>query len=242
MTAELMIDSLNMLSDREKAIFLQGFFKTGKGQYAEGDVFWGIKVPEMRQVAMAYRSLPLSEIQKVMENPVHEVRFCGLMILVEQFKTAKKNEKTKIADFYLSNTQYINNWDLVDLSCYQILGNYLLDKPRDVLYRLAKSKNMWEQRIAIVSTMAFLRNYELEDTLKIAELLLDNQHDLIHKAVGWLLRELSKRDEEMMLQFIEIHYAKIPRTTLRYAIERLPNGLRKNILNKKSELNKNTDI
>ena len=229
-----LIDSLQMLADKEKAKFLQGFFKTGKGQYAEGDVFWGIKVPETSQVAKAYREIPLVEVEKVLKNPVHEVRLCGLIILTEQFKKASEADRKVIVDFYLSNTKYINNWDLVDLSCYKILGNYLLDKPRDVLYRLAKSNNMWEQRIAIVSTLAFIRNRELDDTLSISEILLDHPHDLIHKAVGWMLRELSKRNEFSMLQFIETHYNKIARTTLRYAIERLPEEQRKNILQGKA--------
>ena len=230
MTANSLIDSLQMLADKEKAAFLQRFFKTGKGQYAEGDIFWGIRVPETRQIAKAYRNLSLPEIEKVVANPVHEVRLCGLLILVEQFKKASEAERTAIVDFYLSNTQYINNWDLVDLSSYNILGKYLLDKQRDILYRLAKSKNMWEQRIAIVSTWAFIRHRELEDTLAISEMLLDHPHDLIHKAVGWMLRELSKRDESAMLHFIETHYNNMPRTALRYAIEKLPEDARKNIL------------
>jgi 3-methyladenine DNA glycosylase AlkD len=230
MTAELLVESLQMLADTQKAKHLQRFFKTEKGQYAEGDVFWGIKVPETRQVAKAYRNISLVEVEKTMKSPIHEVRLCGLMILIEQFNKASEADRKIITDFYLSNTQYINNWDLVDLSCYKILGNYLLDKPRDILYRLAKSNNMWEQRIAIVSTLAFIRNQELEDTLSISELLLDHPHDLIHKAVGWMLRELSKRDEFSMLQFIETHYKKMSRTTLRYAIERLPEEQRKNIL------------
>jgi len=235
MTAEALIDSLQVLADKQKAKFLQGFFKTGKGQYAEGDVFLGIKVPETRQIAKTYNGMPLIEVEKIMKSPFHEVRLCGLMILTEQFKKASEADRKTIVDFYLSNTRYINNWDLVDLSCYQILGNYLLDKPRDILYRLAKSKNMWEQRIAIVSTWAFIRNRELEDTLSISELLLNHPHDLIHKAVGWMLRELSKRDEFLMLQFIETHYSIISRTTLRYAIERLPEEQRKNILHGKFE-------
>ena len=230
MTAELLIESLQMLADKDKAQFLQRFFKTGKGQYAEGDIFWGIKVPETRQVAKAYKGMPLAELEKIMKNPVHEVRFCGLMILVEKFNKAKEADKKRIIDFYLSNTQYINNWDLVDLSCYKILGNYLLDKPRDVLYHLAKSKNMWEQRIAIVSTLSFIRNCEFYDTLAISEMLIDHRHDLIHKAVGWMLRELAKRDQYLMLQFIEKHYNRQSRTTLRYAIEHLPEEQRKNIL------------
>ena len=234
MTAELLIDSLQQLADEEKAKFLQRFFKTGKGQYAEGDVFWGIKVPETRQIAKAYRELPFSEIKTVVAHPVHEVRLCGLMILVEQFKKSSEAERKAIVDFYLSNTQYINNWDLVDLSCYKILGEYLLDKPRDILYRLAKSRNMWEQRIAIVSTWLFIRNRDFVDTLAISEMLISHPHDLIHKAVGWMLREISKREETVMLDFVEKHYKNMSRTTLRYAIERLPEDLRKGILYKKS--------
>ena len=230
MTAELLIESLQALADKEKAKFLQGFFKTGKGQYAEGDIFWGIKVPETRQVAKAYHNMPFEELKKILKNPVHEVRLCALMILVERFKKSEESEKKAIVDFYLSNTQYINNWDLVDLSCYKILGNYLLDKPRDILYLLAKSKNMWEQRIAIVSTWTFIRHHELEDTLAIAEMLLDHSHDLIHKAVGWMLRELAKKDESAMLNFVETHYNQMPRTALRYAIERLDESVRKDIL------------
>jgi len=230
MTAELLIESMQALADREKAKFLQRFFKTGKGQYAEGDIFWGIRVPETRQVAKAYCNLPLSEIERVLANSVHEVRLCGLLILIEQFKKSCETDRKTIVDCYLSNTQYINNWDLVDLSCYQILGNYLMDKPRGILYRLAKSENLWEQRIAIVSTWAFIRHREFEDTLAISEMLLDHPHDLIHKAVGWMLRELSKRDEALMLHFIETHYVKIPRTALRYAIEKLPEEQRKAIL------------
>jgi 3-methyladenine DNA glycosylase AlkD len=234
MTAELLIDSLQQLADEEKAKFLQRFFKTGKGQYAEGDVFWGIKVPETRQIAKAYRELPFSEIKTVVAHPVHEVRLCGLMILVEQFKKSSEAERKAIVDFYLSNTQYINNWDLVDLSCYKILGEYLLDKPRDILYRLAKSRNMWEQRIAIVSTWLFIRNRDFADTLAISEMLLSHPHDLIHKAVGWMLREISKREETVMLDFVEKHYKNMSRTTLRYAIERLPEDLRKGILIRES--------
>ena len=236
MTAEILIDSLQHLADEQTAKFLQGFFKTGKGQYAEGDIFLGIKVPETRQAAKAYyHAMPFDEVKKILKNPVHEVRLCGLMILVEQFKKSCETDRKAIVDFYLSNTQYINNWDLVDLSCYKILGNYLLDKPRDILYRLAKSATMWEQRIAIVSTWLFIRNRDFADTLAISEMLLDHSHDLIHKAVGWMLREISKRDETVMLNFVETHYAKMPRTALRYAIEKLPEEQRKKILQGKFE-------
>ena len=230
MTAKDLIESLQALADEQKAVFSQKFFKTAKGQYAEGDIFWGIKVPETRQIAKAYRDIPLAELKKVIANPVHEVRLCGLMVLVEQFKKSNEYKRSEIVYFYLSNIKCINNWDLVDLSCYNILGRYLINKPRGILYLMAESKNMWEQRIAIVSTWSFIRNREFVDTLAIAEMLLDHKHNLIHKAVGWMLREISKKDEAVMLDFIEKHYEKIPRTTLRYAIERLPKNVRKEIL------------
>jgi len=230
MVAKELIECFELLADPEQAIFLQRFFKTGKGQYGEGDVFYGIKVPQTRQIAKEFKQISFAELKEVLKHPVHEIRLCGLLILVEQFKKAKEEDRKKIIDFYLSSTQYINNWDLVDLSCYHILGTYLLDKPRDIMYSLAKSSNMWEQRIAIVGTWAFIRKQEYQDTLDIAVMLLDHPHDLIHKAIGWMLREISKRDENVMLDFIKIHYEKMPRTALRYAIERLPEVERKNIL------------
>ena len=230
MVAKELIECFELLADPEQAIFLQRFFKTGKGQYGEGDVFYGIKVPQTRQIAKEFKQISFAELKEVLKHPVHEIRLCGLLILVEQFKKAKEEDRKKIIDFYLSSTQYINNWDLVDLSCYHILGTYLLDKPRDILYSLAESSNMWEQRIAIVGTWAFIRKQEYQDTLDIAVMLLDHPHDLIHKAIGWMLREISKRDENVMLDFIKIHYEKMPRTALRYAIERLPEVERKNIL------------
>jgi 3-methyladenine DNA glycosylase AlkD len=235
MNAQTVIDTLQHLADKQQAILLQGFFKTGKGQYGEGDVFWGIKTPKTRQVAKSCRDISLAEIEKLIKHPVHEVRLCALLILTEQFKKSNQAEKKSIADFYLSHTSFINNWDLVDLSCYNILGNYLIDKPRDVLYQLAKSENIWEQRIAIVSTWAFIRNDEFEDTLSLSEMLLGHSHDLIHKAMGWMLREIYKRDAACVIDFIQTHYKNIPRTTLRYAIEKLPENIRKNILNQKFE-------
>jgi len=230
MVAKELIECFELLADPEQAIFLQRFFKTGKGQYGEGDVFYGIKVPQTRQIAKEFKQISFAELIKVLKNPVHEIRLCGLMILVEQFKKAKEEDRKKIVDFYLSNTQYINNWDLVDLSCYHILGTYLLDKPRDILYSLAESSNMWEQRIAIVGTLAFIRKNEFEDTLAISKMLLNHKQDLIHKAVGWMLREVFKRDETVVLDFIETHYSQMPRTALRYAIEKLPEEKRKDVL------------
>ena len=230
MVAKELIECFELLADPVQAAFLQGFFKTGKGQYGEGDVFWGIKVPQTRQIAKEFKQISFAKLIKVLKHPIHEIRLCGLLILVEQFKKAKEENRKKIVDFYLSNTQYINNWDLVDLSCYHILGTYLLDKPRDILYSLAESSNMWEQRIAIVSTLAFIRKNEFEDTLAISKMLLNHKQDLIHKAIGWMLREVFKRDETVVLDFIKAHYSQMPRTALRYAIEKLPEEKRKDIL------------
>lgn len=230
MTEKELVECFELLADAEQAAFLQYFFKTGKGQYGEGDVFWGIRVPETRKIAKEFKELPFDEIKKVLKNPVHEIRLCGLLILVEQFKKAKKEDRKKIVDFYLSQTQYINNWDLVDLSCYNILGTYLSDKPRDILYSLAESENMWEQRIAIISTWIFIRNNEFADTLAISKMLLNHPHDLIHKAIGWMLREVYKRDNDLILDFVKTHYEEMPRTALRYAIEKFPEDERKNIL------------
>lgn len=230
MTEKDLIECYELLANKEQAEFLQYFFKTGKGQYGQGDVFWGIRVPETRKVAKEFKQLPFNELKKVLKNPVHEIRLCGLLILVERFKKAKEDERKEIVDFYLSQTQYINNWDLVDLSCYNILGTYLLDKPRAVLYDLAKSENMWEQRIAIVSTWIFIRNHQFEDTLTISKMLLNHPHDLIHKAIGWMLREVYKRDNDLIFDFVKTHYEQMPRTALRYAIEKFPEEERKNIL------------
>ncbi|MDR0368781.1 MAG: DNA alkylation repair protein [Bacteroidales bacterium] len=230
MTEKNLVECFELLADEQQALFLQHFFKTGKGQYGEGDVFWGIRVPETRKVAKAFKELPFDEIKKVLQNPVHEIRLCGLLILTEQFKKSNEEKRKKIVEFYLSNTQHINNWDLVDVSSYSILGVYLLDKPRDLLYRLAASENMWEQRIAIVSTWIFIRNDDFADTLAIAESLLCHSHDLIHKAVGWMLREVYNRDKDIIFDFIKTHYRQMPRTTLRYAIEKMPETQRKNVL------------
>jgi 3-methyladenine DNA glycosylase AlkD len=231
MTATLVIDSLQLLADEEKSAFAQRYFKTGEGEYAQGDVFWGIKVPETKKVAKEYRLLPLEEVEKLIGNTVHEVRLCGWLIVVEQCKRAEAAEWEILINFYLTHLDFVNNWDLVDVSSHAILGKYLLAKPpRDILYTLANSDNLWKQRIAIVSTLAFIRKNDFTDTLTIAELLLGHQHDLIHKAVGWMLREIGKRDYACMMRFLKTHYAQLPRTTLRYAIEILPDDMRQKIL------------
>jgi len=224
MTAEFILQELFSVANPEKAKFLQGFFKTGKGQYAEGDVFLGIVVPITRNIVKENKALPLSEIQILLDSEYHEARLAGLLFLVQQFKkTKKEDEKKEIFDFYLANARKANNWDLVDVTCKDVIGLYLLDKEdRKVLYRLAESDNLWEQRIAIVSTWMFIRNKQYDDTLSLSEKLLNHKHDLMHKAVGWMLREVGKRNRETLIDFLDKHYRNMPRTALRYAIEHFP--------------------
>ncbi len=215
---------LRALADKKKAVLLSRYFKTGKGQYGEGDIFIGLTVPQVRDVAKKYKKLSLSDIEKLLHSPIHEYRLAALIILSYQ-PPAKA-----IVDFYLKNTRFINNWDLVDLSSHEILGTYLLDKPRAILFKLAKSKNIWERRIAIISTFAFLRKKELDDSLKLAEILLHDEHDLIQKAVGWMLREAGKRNGRALVDFLARYYKIMPRTMLRYAIEKFPAAVRKRYL------------
>jgi 3-methyladenine DNA glycosylase AlkD len=235
MSARFLIDELAALADAGQAAFLQGFFKTGKGQYAEGDVFLGIRVPQTRAVVKAYKNMPLQEIEILLYSEFHEVRLAGFLLLVEQFKKTKNaDECREIYDFYLKHARQANNWDLVDLSCKDIVGGYLLDKKdRSMLYRLADSDSLWEQRIAIVSTWTFIKYLEFEDTLKISEKLLTHKHDLIHKAVGWMLREVGKKDREALIAFLEEFSKKMPRTALRYAIEHFSPDERQRYMNNK---------
>lgn len=232
MTAEIIKQKLLSLGNPKKADKSQYFFKTGKGQYGEGDVFIGTTVPESRSVAKEHKSLPFDEIAKLLNDEIHECRLCALLILVEQFKTKDNDKRKQVYDFYLTQTHGINNWDLVDLSSYFIVGQWLLDKDRAPLYKLAESTNLWEQRIAIVSTMAFVRNNDFEDTLKLAEKLMNHDHDLIHKACGWLLREVGKRDENVLTGFLDIHSKQMPRTMLRYSIEKLTKEQRAHYMKK----------
>ena len=209
---------IERLSNPSKAKLLQRFFKTGKGEYGEGDIFLGIQVPEQRKIARKYKDLELNEIQELLKSKIHEYRLIALLILVEKY--VKSLNKKEIVDFYLKNTRNINNWDLVDLTSHKILGEYLKDKDRSILFKLAKSKNLWEKRISIISTFAFIRNNDFNDSFKIAELLLKDKHDLIHKAVGWMLREIGKKDQDAEERFLKKYYKTMPRTMLRYAIER----------------------
>lgn len=221
---------LKQYSNPEKAKVLRGFFKTGKGEYGEGDIFLGLTVPQQRVIAKsASDRILLDGIKKLLNSKIHDERMVGLLILVDKYK---KGDKKIIYEFYLSNTQRINNWDLVDLSAPKIIGNYLLKKKdRKILYKLAKSKNLWERRISIVSTFAFIREGEFVDTLKISKILLKDKHDLIHKAVGWMLREVGKRDRNILEKFLKENYNELSRTTLRYAIEKFEKKERKKWLN-----------
>ena len=227
-----LIQDLNKLKSKEKAKILAGFFKTGKGEYGEGDVFLGITVPEQRKVAKKYLDLKLTDIQKLLNSKIHEHRLVALMILVEQYEKDIRDKKL-IVDFYLKNTKKINNWDLVDSSAHYILGDYLFDKEKDILYNLLKSDNLWERRIAVISTFSFLRQGRYAETLEFSEKLLNDREDLIHKACGWMLRELGKRDIKVLRKFLDKFTGKMPRTMLRYSIEKFSKPEREKYLKKK---------
>lgn len=223
------------LRDEAQAVNLARFFKTGPGQYGEGDVFLGLKVPVTRQVVKRlWSTCTFADLEECVGSQFHEVRLAALLVLVQMFQHAKKNplEQQRCVDFYLSHTLYINNWDLVDLSCYEIVGAWLLDKAdRHLLYELAsEGHSLWEQRIAMVSCMAFVRQGQFDDCLAIADRLMGHPHDLIHKAVGWLLREVGKRDRQLLVDYLASRYRTMPRTTLRYAIEHFPPEIRKDYL------------
>ena len=213
---------LGLYADFEKANILQRFFKTGKGQYGEGDIFLGIIVPNTRIVAKKFTDLPLTEIKKILYSRVHEERLCALLILVEKFAVANLEDRKKIFDFYIKNAKQANNWDLVDLSAPKIVGEYLLNKNKVILYNFAKSKNLWEKRISILSTLTFIKYQKYKDSFKIAEILMNDKHDLIHKAVGWMLREVGKRDLIQEEKFLQKYGKTMPRTMLRYATEKFP--------------------
>lgn len=219
MLAEIQSE-LRQLADKTIAQHSQRFFKTGKGQYGEGDIFLGIRVPVLRQAAKKYIPAPLSVCQGLLESKYHEERLFALILLVNAYKRAGNEEQERIYRFYLSNTSCVNNWDLVDLSAPYIMGNYLRERDKKPLYRLAGSENLWDKRIAIISTLGFIRHNEFQDALAVSEILLADTHDLIHKAVGWMLREVGKRDLAAEEGFLKKHYQQMPRTMLRYAIER----------------------
>lgn len=214
--------SLRAIANPAKARLLSRFFKTGRGEYGEGDVFLGVMVPETREIAKRYASMPLQEVRELLSSGIHEERLTGLLILVDKYRKSGEGERKRIFDFYLANTHGINNWDLVDLSAPEIVSGYLLEhvKERAVLYRLARSHSIWERRISILGTFQFIKARQFGDSLKIAGMLLEDEHDLIHKAVGWMLREIGKRDQAVEERFLKKHCKTMPRTALRYAIER----------------------
>lgn len=217
--------------DPQKAKDLARFFKTGKGEYGEGDRFLGIIVPKQRIIARQYwKQLTLNDVEELLHNRFHECRMIALFILVLQYKKASEAVKGEIVRLYLRNTAYINNWDLVDLSSRDIVGAYFFDKDRSPLYRLARSPLLWDRRIAIIATFYFIARNDFEDSFKIAEILLPDRHDLIHKAIGWVIREIGKRNLQSEEDFIRKHYADMPRTALRYAIERFPEAKRRSWL------------
>lgn len=216
----------------DKVEILSSFFKTGKGQYAEGDIFIGVNVPDNRNVAKEFKSADFETLEELITSTIHEERLCALLILVQKFNKADKSEKDKIFDFYIKHAKNINNWDLVDLSAPYICGPYLSDKNKDILYRLAVSDNMWERRISIVSTIWFIRKGNLEDTTKIVTMLMNDRHDLIHKACGWMLREVGKKDLNALIAFLENYSRVMPRTMLRYAIEKLDKDMRLHYMKK----------
>ena len=221
---------IKSLENLEKAKIMQRFFKTGPGEYGEGDLFLGLTVPQQREIAKKYVGLNFPKIQKMLNSKIHEYRLVGILILVYKFKKADENLKGDIFNFYLENAKKINNWDLVDISSHHIVGGFLFKKKKDILYELAISENLWERRISVVSCYYFIKQEEFRDALRIFEILLKDKHDLIHKSVGWMLREVGKKDEEILLKFLEKHYLHLPRTTLRYAIEKFPFEKRKELL------------
>ncbi len=214
------------LSDSQRAKKMQKYFKTGEGQYGEGDIFLGISTPELRDLAKEYQEITLMDASTLLKSDIHENRVLVLFILILKFNKSDRAQKKQIYELYLKNTDYINNWDLVDLSAYHIVGSFLFNQDKDMLYFLAKSKNLWERRISIISTFYFIKKGTLSETLKIAEILLNDKEDLIHKAVGWMLRELGKKDITAEENFLRKHYHNMPRTMLRYSIEKFSDSKR----------------
>ncbi len=225
-----LIKDLENSKNPEKAKIFQRFFKTGKGDYGEGDIFLGLNVPLQRSIAKKYLDLSLPKIQELLKSRIHEHRLVALIILINKYKKSSEREKENIFGFYLKNTKNINNWDLVDISCPNIIGDFLSEKDKKTLYGLVGSENLWEKRIAIISCFAFIKKNEFGDALTISELLMKDKHDLIHKAVGWMLREIGKRDKKVLEDFLKFHYKNMPRTMLRYAIEKFPEEKRKKYL------------
>lgn len=227
------IAELNKLQNKTIAEHSQKFFKTGKGEYGEGDKFLGVRVPKIREVAKKYHDTELDEVKTLLKSPYHEIRMCGFILLVNQYaKTKDSKVKERLYKTYISHFKYLNNWDLVDVTCHKIIGPHLEKTKRAQLYQWAKSKNLWKKRVSIITTFWFIKKGDLDDSYRLAKIHLQDKHDLMHKAVGWVLRECGKKDFKRLEKFINQHSHKMPRTMLRYAIERFPETKRKRILNK----------
>lgn len=232
-TAKAANAALKAVADPVIAEHSQRFFKTGPGEYGEGDVFYGVRVPDIRKIAKRFKHLPLGEIETLLYSAIHEVRLLSLVILVEQYEHGDEETKKRIFAFYKRHAAQVNNWDLVDTSAPKIIGVHLYGRNRTQLKTWAKANSLWKRRIAIVSTLFFIQKGDLNDTLKICEALLQDEHDLIHKACGWMLREAGKRDQKTLERFLDEHVTAMPRTMLRYAIEKLPEAKRRGYLYKR---------
>jgi 3-methyladenine DNA glycosylase AlkD len=230
MTVQKIKKRLKQLANKEKVKILQRFFKTGPGEYGEGDVFIGVKVPDLRKVAKDVQDIATEDVIVLLESAIHEERLLALLILVRKYVKGNETTQKRIYRLYLKKTKFINSWDLVDGSAHHIVGDYLMDKNKAPLYRLAKSEDLWERRIAILATFYFIKHGKYEETLNIAKILLTDKEDLIHKAVGWMLREIGKRDMVFEEMFLKQHYKQMPRTMLRYAIEKFPEPKRQKYL------------
>lgn len=236
LTAQQVIAALKKINNPTKAKILARFFKTGPGEYGEGDIFWGITVPEQRLIAKQYILLDLTEIEQLLKNPVHEIRLTAALILVEKFNKSKDNSELKnILDFYLNNIESFNNWDLVDLSAPKIIGSYLVKNPahKKLLSNLSKNPNLWVRRVAMVANLTLIRNGDCQTTMNLAPKYLKEKHDLLHKATGWLLREVGKHEEKLLLVFLDQYASQMPRVMLRYSLEKLPQAVRLKYLNAK---------
>lgn len=241
MTAQKIQKYLRRFASKEKAKLLQGFFKTGPGQYGEGDKFLGVMVPNIRQTVKEFADAPLAEVQKLLRSSFHEDRVLALLLLVHKSEKGDDAMRKRTYTIYLKSTKYINNWDLVDLSAPKIVGIYLDRGSRSQLYRFVRSKNLWERRIAILATFPYIRKGDFVDALALSETLLADDHDLMHKAVGWMLREVGKKDVAVLEAFIRKHYSRMPRTALRYAIERFPEAKRQKYLKNKIKMTFNAE-
>ena len=227
MNHKIIHNDLLQLANEQIAEHSQRFFKTGKGEYGEGDIFLGIRVPLLRKLVKKYRGISITEVRKLLHSKFHEERLLAVLMLVQLFKSGDESVQKQVYDLYLENTEFINNWDIVDISASNIVGAHLYEKDKAPLYDLVQSKNLWERRISIIATLYFIRKNEFDDTLKIAEIMLNDKEDLIHKAVGWMLREVGNREISIEEEFLQEHYKKMPRTMLRYAIEKFPETTRK---------------